>query len=168
MNLIQFLGAVLSALLLAAPALMLKTHWRIVREFYATRAVFRGLVRNLLCQELGTVTVTYKIRGAGVSIDSTTGPTAAQAAELQVQKALVAFGAVGDTQALFTHNWGLDASAPEYYDPVICVWPTVADTYYTCLTFDQTNTNVVKINKAANYGPITVVVALLRNSSMGQ
>lgn len=56
-----------------------------------------------------------------------------------------------DTQALFTHNWGLDASAPGYYEPRIhhyCLLqgPLTAS-FLPLLTFDVTNTNVIKINK---------------------
>src|ERR1700675_204820 len=96
------------------------------------------------------VTVTYFVRGGGVQIQTTaTPPTATQAGQVNMQKALVVFGASADVQALFTHSWGLDLSAPQYFDPEIFVTPLSANTFWPSLTFDVTNTNVVKINKPA-------------------
>jgi hypothetical protein len=165
MNLTVILGAALMALLASLPALLHKEHWNILREFYATRHVFRLLMRNLLSEELGAVTVTYYIRGSGRTIKSTTPPTAIQASAVEVQRALVVFGAATDVQALFTHNWGLDASGPEYYDPGISWYLTVDHTYMPSLTFDVANTNVVKINKAASTGPVTCIVELRRDNT---
>ena len=119
------------------------------------------------------VTVTYNVRGGnGLTIlANTTGPTATQAQQTQKQEATVLFGSDADTQALFTHNWGLDASAPGYLEPEI-IW------YYQALpsttvavgfTFDVTNTNVVKINKASIVGSAsTLIVTLRRPQSAGQ
>lgn len=166
MNLTFLLGAALVALLASLlPALIHKAHWKVLQEFYATRHVFRLLVRQLVYGECGTVTVTYYCRGSGPGIlgVANTPPTAAQAATFQVQKALIAFSATTDVQALFTHNWGLDASAPGYYDPVISVYQILDNTYAPSLTFDVTNTNVVKVNKKATDAPCTVLVALMRN-----
>lgn len=169
MNLILMLGAVLLALLMVLPALTKKAHWKVLREFYATRHVFRLLMRNLLCDELGAVTVTYYVRGSGVAVlASTTGPTAVQASSIQVQKAVVAFGLVSDVQALITHNWGLDKSAPGYYDPDLSYILAVDHTYMPSLTFDFANTNVVAVNKTVNTGPCTVLVTLRRPSTEGQ
>lgn len=170
MNLTFLIGAALVALLASLlPALIHKAHWKVLRDFYATRHVFRLLMRDLLCDELGAVTVTYYIRGSGVSIlGSTTWPTAVQASSIQVQKAVVDFGAVADVKALFTHNWGLDKSAPGYFDPVVCFILTVDHTYMPSLTFDFANTNVVAVNKTVNTGPCTVLVTLKRPSSEGQ
>lgn len=116
------------------------------------------------------VSVTYYIRGGGVQINgSTTGPTGAQAAQVQVQKAVVVFGVTADAQALFTHNWGLDASAPTYFEPeLLYVEDQSTNTYQPALTFDRTNTNVFKINKAATDAPTTVLIVLRRPHSAGQ
>ena len=101
------------------------------------------------------VTVTYNVRGGNTTIVSnTTGPTTAQAAQVQRQAAIVAFGADSDTQAVFTHNWGLDASAPGYLEPNICYYRTSLPATFADVTFDVSNTNVVKINKANVTGSI--------------
>lgn len=121
----------------------------------------------------GSVTVTYSIRGGGLVpvriLASTTGPTANQAAQVQKQSALIAFGADADTQALFTHNWGLDASAPGYYEPEVCTaWVAIPATLCG-LSFDWSNTNVLKVNKANAAGSIsTVLVTIRRPHSIGQ
>jgi hypothetical protein len=119
------------------------------------------------------VTVTYSVRGGGLVpvriLASTTNPTATQAAQVQKQAALIAFGADGDLQALFTHNWGLDASAPAYYEPeVLPIWVALPATLVG-LTFDWSNTNVLKVNKASAAGTAcTVLVTLRRPHSIGQ
>ena len=86
----------------------------------------------------------------GVIVLNSASPlTAAQAAFTQKQGAQVAMGA-GDAQALFTHNWGLDNSAPSYFEPIISWWPVLmgaTSSNSIGLTFDISNTNVVKINK---------------------
>lgn len=98
------------------------------------------------------VSVLYYVRGGGVTIlGSATPPTAIQANQVNLQKAVVSF-ADSDTQALFTHNWGLDASAPGYFDPEVLgvqvLGPAqAAQSYLPAFTFDLSNTNVVKINK---------------------
>jgi len=116
------------------------------------------------------VTVTYNVRG-GVStvVASTTAPTAAQAAQVQKQSATVVFGADSDTQAVFTHNWGLDVSAPGYLEPEILYYRTSLPATFADVTFDITSTNVVKINKANAAGSAqTLVVVLRRPFSMVQ
>jgi hypothetical protein len=122
-----------------------------------------------------SVTVTYSVRGGGLNpvriLASTTQPTATQAAQVVKQAALIAFGADGDTQALFTHNWGLDASAPAYYEPIPCVvfmaLPTT--TVAVNFTFDFSNTNVLAINKASATGSAcTILVELHKPHSVGQ
>ena len=99
------------------------------------------------------VSVLYFVRGGGgVLINgSATAPTAAQAQQVYAQKALISM-ADSDTQALFTHNWGLDVSSPTYLDPeilsVVGYGPAqAAQTYLPAFTFDLSNTNVVKMNK---------------------
>jgi hypothetical protein len=115
------------------------------------------------------VSVTYYIRGGGVQINgSTTGPTGAQAAQVPKQSAVVVFGVTADVQALFTHNWGLDASAPTYWEPeVVQVLSLSTNTYQPAFTFDWANTNVLKINKVATDAPTTVVVTIRKPHSTG-
>lgn len=157
-------AALLVALLLASPALD-RFHFKPWGDWKPQRIRWRDLVTS----ELGTVTVTYNIRGGGVTIKaSTTPPTAAQAAQVQKQSAVVAFGATADVQALFTHNWGLDASAPTYYEPEILLYQLLDGTYAPSLTFDVTNTNVVAINKLGSNAPTTVLVVLRRPHAVGQ
>jgi len=120
-----------------------------------------------------SVTVTYSIRGGGLNpvtiLASTTPPTATQAAQVQKQTALVAFGADADTQALFTHNWGLDASAPAYYEPEVMANLVALPATFCGLTFDWSNTNVLKINKANAAGSaLSVLVTLRKPHSIGQ
>ena len=102
------------------------------------------------------VTVAYYARsgipGGGVLINgSTTAPTAIQASNLPMMRALVTFAVDTDVQALVTHNWGLDASAVTYFDPEIFLQggqnlganSSLAPNF----SMDFSNTNVVKINK---------------------
>ena len=116
------------------------------------------------------VSVTYFVRGGGVTINgSTTGPTAQQASQVQKQVAVIVFGATADAQALFTHNWGLDASAPVYGDPQMAdIEPLSTTTSWPLLTFDRTNTNVFKINKPATDGPTSILITLRRPYSVSQ
>jgi hypothetical protein len=53
-------------------------------------------------------------------------------------------------------------------EPEIQFYQTLDGTYAPSLTFDVTNTNVVKINKAATNAPTTVVVILRKPHSIGQ
>lgn len=129
--------------------------------------------RGFLSSELGAVSVLYFVRGAnGVTIlGSATGPTGQQAAQCFKQTAQINM-ADADTQALFTHSWGLDASAPGYFEPEILWYAqqmTANGTWATALTFDVTNTNVVKVNKAnfAQSGG-TFIVTLRRPHTVGQ
>jgi len=111
------------------------------------------------------VTVSYYARGGGVLINgSATPPTAAQANFVPTIKALVVFGVTADVQALITHNWGLDASAPTYYDPEITYFQISDGTYSPSLTFDLSNTNVTKVNKSGSNQGITVLVCLRKGS----
>jgi hypothetical protein len=113
-------------------------------------AVWPQFWRRLFTSELGVVSVLYFVRGNGVLINgSATPPTAGQASVVHKQRAQVIM-ADSDTQALFTHNFGLDISAPTYLDPTIIVTAQLLNaggTFLTGFTFDVTNTNVVKINK---------------------
>lgn len=114
------------------------------------------------------VSVLYYARGGGVTIEgSATGPTAVQAQQCPCIKAQVVFGVTADVQALITHSWGLDASAPGYFDPEI-QWYQLSDgTYAPSLTFDVSNTNVVKVNKLGSNQPITVMVILRKGTGPG-
>jgi hypothetical protein len=79
-----------------------------------------------------------------------------------------------DTQALFTHNWGLDASAPTYFEPeILGPWnqgpAQAAGTWLPNFSFDLTNTNVVKINKLNFLGSGgTFMFTLRRPQTVGQ
>jgi hypothetical protein len=109
------------------------------------------------------VNTTYYARGSGILINgSTTNPTAVQGSILQVVKAICVFGVTADAQVLITHNMGLDVSAPTYLDPQVMVEPISVTTYWPLLTFDRTNTNVLKVNKPATDGPTTVLVTIRR------
>jgi hypothetical protein len=99
---------------------------------------------------------------------STTPPTAAQAAQVQKQSAIVVFGVVADIQALFTHNWGLDASAPGYQEPEVLVEPISSGTSWPLLTFWRANSNMLSINRVVGDAATTVMVTLRRPHSAGQ
>lgn len=116
------------------------------------------------------VSVTYYTRGPGIAINgSTTVITATQAQQVYKQSAIVVFGVVADVQARFTHNWGLDNSAPTFYEPEILVYQiSDAITGAPSLTFDVANTNVVLINKVNTSKEVTVLVTLRRPHSVGQ
>lgn len=161
-------GAVLLGLLLALVAF---TFSRYRLQGGISRGAFSW--RSFWREELGVVNVLYFIRGGVVTINgSATNPTAIQASQVQKQTAEIVMGDA-DVQALFTHNWGLDASAPTYFEPEISevtgLILNAGGTYLTGFTFDRTNTNVVKINKlnfAGSGG--TWVVSLRRPQSIGQ
>jgi hypothetical protein len=109
------------------------------------------------------VTYTYPVAGANP-------PTITQAANCSIQAALVQL-LDADTQAAFTHNWGLPASFPGYLFPVIVTRPVLqanaGATLAISLTFNVSNTNVVFINKATGTGSGgTFMVTLLRPHSI--
>jgi hypothetical protein len=111
----------------------------------------------------------YYARGTGFVINgSTTNPTSAQGSSLQMLKASCIFGVTADAQVLITHNFGLDLSAPTYLDPEVFMEPQSITTYWPLITFDRTNTNVLKANKPATDGPTTILVTIRRPHSMGQ
>ncbi len=116
------------------------------------------------------VTVTYNIRnGNGVVINSsTTAPTASQAQQCLKQSAVVVFGVTADVQARFTHNWGLDISAPGAFEPEVFIQQLSDTTAFPSLTIDWANTNAITINKAATNAPVTIVVTLRKPGSPGQ
>jgi hypothetical protein len=112
----------------------------------------------------------YSVRGAGVTIlASTTPPTATQAAAVQRISALVNL-LDADTGASITHNWGLDASAPSYYQPTIkwyvLMQGSIGGSFIPMITFDVTNTNVVKVYKAGTVGSgCSIIVTIRRGDS---
>ena len=130
-----------------------------------------GAVVFLLGSLLGVagVVVTYCWPVQGI-----VGPTQAQASQVSIQTALVQL-LDGDTQALFTHNWGssnglLAASFPSFLFPIIIceqvLQGNAVATLQVSLTFSVANTNVVVINKATGTGSGgTFIVALLRPHS---
>jgi len=162
MELFTFTGVALLALLvMVLPALAHKYHWNVIRADW--RDPLRMLF-GILNEELGAVTVTYYDSAlAGPFIPgSTTPPTGAAAAGLYKQVALVVFGVTADAQALFTHNWGMGASAGFYYDPEVLFEPISTTTYWPLITFWRLNSNVLSVNKPASDAPTTVLVTLRR------
>jgi hypothetical protein len=120
-----------------------------------------------------SVSVSYYVRGGGgvTILGSSTPPTAQQAAQVQMQKAVINF-ADADVQALFTHNMGLDASAPGYFDPEAWIEgygspAQPAATYMPNFTFDFSNTNVLKINKLNFLGTGGTYLATVRRPWSG-
>jgi len=115
------------------------------------------------------VSVTYYIRGGALINGSTTPPTASQASQTVKQTAVVVFGVTADVQARFTHNWGLDISAPGFFEPEVLIQQISDTTAFPSLTIDWAlSTNVITINKAASNAPVTVVVTLRKPHSSGQ
>lgn len=168
MELFTFTGVALFALLvMVLPALAHKQHWNVIREDwrYPLRLIF-----GVLTSELGAVTVTYYIRGSMTQVNgSTTAPTAAQASQVQKQSAIIVFGTVDDILGLFTHNWGLDASAPTYQEPEVLMEPiSFGTTSWPLITFWRANTNVLQVMKRAGDKETTIMVTLRRPHSTGQ
>ena len=85
-----------------------------------------------------------------------------QASQCPSIKAVVTLPSSGvPSQAFITHNWGLDASAPGYFDPQAEFYQLVDYSFCPSLTFDFSNTNVVAVHKAPNIMPTTVPVMVL-------
>ena len=116
------------------------------------------------------VSVTYYIRGANIAINgSTTAPTQSQGSLLNKQSAVIVWGTVDDTTALFTHNMGLDISAPTFFEPEVLFEPiSTGTTSWPLITFWRANTNVVQVMKKAGDKETTVMVTLRRPHSTGQ
>lgn len=115
------------------------------------------------------VTVTYYIRGGNTLINgSTTAPTAAQASQVLKQSAVIVFGVVADNSALFTHNWGLDASAPTYLEPEVIMEPISSTTSWPMISFFKANTNVLQVMRPTSDAATTILVTLRRPHSIGQ
>lgn len=115
------------------------------------------------------VNTLYYARGAGILINgSATGPSTTQGAFLQRVTAACVFGVTADAQVLITHNMGLDVSAPNYQDPEVFMEPISTTTYWPLITFDRTNTNVLKANKPATDAPTTILVTIRRPYSVSQ
>ena len=115
------------------------------------------------------VTVTYYSRGANIAINgSTTAPTAAQGSQLVKQSAVIVFGTVDDVTGLFTHNMGLDNSAPTFFEPEVLVEPiSTGTTSWPMITFWRANTNVLVVGKRAGDAATTVLVTVRRPHSTG-
>ena len=116
------------------------------------------------------VSVTYYIRGGAVVVNgSTTPPTATQAQQVMKQSAVCVFGVVGDIQALFTHNWGLDLSAGRFNEPeILCEPISFGTTSWPLLTFWRAGSNVLSINRVAGDIATTVMITLRLPHSVGQ
>ncbi len=115
------------------------------------------------------VSVTYYIRGANIAITgSTTGPTPAQGSQLVKQSAVIVFGTVDDVLGLFSHNFGLDASAPGFFEPEVLFEPiSTGTTSWPLITFWRANTNVLQVMKKAGDAATTVLVTVRRPHSTG-
>lgn len=104
---------------------------------------------------------------SAVVYSSATAPTAAQGAVVQEVVAEVAW-ALADTQALITHNMGFSASAalnffrPQVIGPVFINGPLGGGTNVPFVSFDFTNTNVLKANKLGVAGTEGTFVLYLR------
>lgn len=163
MGTIQFfarVGAALLALVASVSALASKQ----------LQAIRNWTPPGLIPGEVGAITTSYFVRGGGVLIaGSATPATQAQAAQVMKQVAIITFGVLGDAQATFTHNWGLDASAPLFREPEILVdlISVGQQTYMPEITFDRTNTNQVLVNKTGGDSCV-VVITLRRPHSVGQ
>lgn len=117
------------------------------------------------------VSVLYSVSdgtAAGLPIFSTaTPPTAIQAVAVQEIVAEVNW-AIADTQALITHNFGYSASAannffrPQVIGPNWINGPVGGGTSGVFVSFDYTNTNVLKVNKLGVAGTEGTFVLYLR------
>ena len=100
-------------------------------------------------------------------INNTNPPSAQLAGTVQKIVAVVNF-ATADAQQLVTHNWGLGASSPTFFDPQIFVefaagGVSAVGTFLPAFTYDRSITNVVKINKVSSaVGSDCTVNVLLR------
>jgi hypothetical protein len=104
----------------------------------------------------------------GLPVYSTATPlTASQAASVQEIVVEVNW-AIADTQALITHNWGFSASAagnffrPQVHGPTYVNGPLGGGTSMPFVSFDFTNTNVLKVNKLGVAGTEGTFVLYLR------
>ena len=87
----------------------------------------------------GTVTYVYPVSG-------TVAPTAAQAAQVNLVSAQVAFNAA-DTTATVTHNFGLAAGAPASLNPIVIITPATGGSVSPNVSVSLTNTNAVVLTK---------------------
>jgi hypothetical protein len=112
-------------------------------------------------------TVTYGY--AGAASNTTTAPTAAQSSMLNLITAQLALGDT-ETTANITHNWGLPASAPSMFFPIVSYVMQAnsgAQTAVPALTFSWLNTNVLVVNKLnANLSGGTFILTLMRPHSI--
>jgi hypothetical protein len=116
----------------------------------------------------GTVSVLYSFEsGALTTYSSATPPTTTQAS--LVQEIVVEVNwAIADTQALITHNLQYSASAagnffrPQVVGPVWINGPLGGGTNTPFVSFDFTNTSVLKANKLGVAGTEGTYVLYLR------
>ena len=124
------------------------------------------------------VSVFYNVPAAPVGglpiINSSTPPTAAQAALIQEIVVEVNM-ALADTQALVTHNFQFNASdagnffRPQVIGPNWINGPVGGGSNVPFVSFDWTNTNVLKVNKLGVAGTEgTFILYLRRPHSMAR
>lgn len=114
------------------------------------------------------VSVLYSFESqSNVVYSSATPPTSTQVSVVQEIVAQVNW-ALADTQALITHNLGYSASAagnffrPQLVGPVWINGPVGGGTAIPFVSFDFTNTNVLKANKLGVAGTEGTFVLYLR------
>jgi hypothetical protein len=172
MNASKRIGAVLFALFLVVlPALAFPSD---SHQIIVTHSSTPHVLQWLLMATTGvagavSILISARNNNGVLVLNSAAAITAQQAAFTQKQFAQVAMG-TSDTQALFTHNWGLDNSAPSFGEPYINWWPVLlgsSSSNSIGLTFDITNTNVVKINKNVGIDG-TWDIVLHKPQSIGQ
>ena len=117
-------------------------------------------------------TVLYSVGGTTQTQNNTNPPTGAQAS--QAPKIVVTVGMLlADTVATITHNFGLGASGPSFYDPEVVgpVWingPLGGGTNVPLITFTWVNTNILQANKLGVAGTDgTFIIYLRRPHSTG-
>jgi hypothetical protein len=120
-------------------------------------------------EEAMAATVLYYVGGDAQIVGSTTPPTGAQLnGPGGVSKITVVIGMLlSDTVATVTHNFGLGASAPTFYDPEIIGpnWingPVGGGTNVPLVTFSIPNTNTVQFNKLGVAGTDGTFAVILR------
>jgi hypothetical protein len=148
------------ALVATSTALFFPVHYQVIRNRW--KQGLRSMLWELISCELGAITLVYSARNnSGLTILASATPlTAVQASQVQKITGLLAFG-VGDGLALFTHNFGLDASAASYYEPEILPVPAsvAGGSFVPCITYSRISGNVIQIGiPAGTSGTFEVTV----------
>jgi hypothetical protein len=161
----MYIGAVLAALLvLALPALAIQfKHGRDVLSFMRPKG---GFLWDLAASELGVATVTYLSKFTGYN--TTTPPTAPQAAQLTTQVAQI-FWADTDTEAIVIHNWGfaLGPSFASFFNPMPVLAKALGQgaafnaSYAANITFGWTNSLQFYLEKPAGAPGGTFILYLI-------